>query len=356
MPNVLNTLLELAREKDTMSSATLAILKKQCPTFQQVMLRIRDPKPSLDFYVNTLGFRLIYKYDFEKWKFSLYFLAHLEGGTKLPSSDVTSKENKAFLWNYPGVVLELTHNWGTEKKDGFFYHNSNNPVEKGPRGGFGHIAVNCPDVYMLSKELEKQGVKFKKKPDEGRMKGLAFAYDPDKYWVEIVERSKKYSHKNKCNFSQIMLRVKNPEKSIPFYRDYFQMSLVREMHFPKEKGDFSLFFMATLTPEEKSRQPDPKSDDARDFVKCLHNPVIELTHNHGTEKLEGAAYHPGNADGFGFGHVGFLVKDVYETCDALAELGVKFHKKPDDGGMKGLAFALDPDGYRVEIIKRGWDF
>lgn len=28
-------------------------------------------------------------------------------------------------------------------------------------------------------------------------------------------------------------------------------------------------------------------------------------------------------------------------------------KAPDAGSMKGLAFARDPDGYWVEIIKRG---
>ena len=40
-------------------------------------------------------------------------------------------------------------------------------------------------------------------------------------------------------------------------------------------------------------------------------------------------------------------------CAALEEGGVAFHKKPDEGGMKGLAFCLDPDGYWIEIIKRG---
>ena len=35
--------------------------------------------------------------------------------------------------------------------------------------------------YAASAELEKAGVSFKKRPDEGRMKGLAFAYDPDGY-------------------------------------------------------------------------------------------------------------------------------------------------------------------------------
>jgi len=325
------------------------------PTFQQCMLRVKDPKLALDFYVNKLNFTLIAKYDFPQWKFSLYFLATLPDGTKLPSKDPTSKENHHFLWSYSGTVLELTHNHGTESKSDFKYHNSNDRVPTGKRGGFGHIAVNTPDVYALSKSLEGKGVSFKKKPDEGRMKGLAFAYDADRCWVEIVQRSEKYAHKNACNFSQVMLRIKDPKKSIPFYRDLMKMTVVREMHFPKEKGDFSLYFMATLSPEERKRCPaDPTSQEAREFVKTLHNPVIELTHNHGTEISDEPSYHTGNADDFAFGHIGFLVEDVYATSTLLEKSGVKFHKKPDDGTMKGLAFALDPDGYRIELIKRGW--
>eukprot|EP00940_MAST-03C_sp_MAST-3C-sp2_P001914 g1914.t1 len=331
------------------------IIAKMNPTFQQVMLRVKDPKKSLDFYINKLGFQLIALYHFEAWKFSLYFLAHLPDSVTLPGKP-DSKENRKFLWSYGGTVLELTHNHGTEIKKDFSYHNSNDKVADGLlRGGFGHIAVNHPDVFALSRELATQGVDFKKKPDEGRMKGLAFAYDPDRYWVEIVSRSQKYPFKQRQNFSQVMLRIKDPSKSIPFYRDLLQMSVVRELHFPKGKGDFSLYFMATLTEKEKAAQPDPKSDAARDFVKSLHNPTIELTHNHGTENEDGPVYHTGNTDSFGFGHIGFLVDDVYKTCDAMEKAGVKFHKKADEGTMKGLAFALDPDGYRVELIKRGWD-
>ena len=40
-------------------------------------------------------------------------------------------------------------------------------------------------------------------------------------------------------------------------------------------------------------------------------------------------------------------------CDALEQNGVEFKKKPSEGNMKGLAFALDPDGYWVEVIGRG---
>jgi len=85
-------------------------------------------------------------------------------------------------------------------------------------------------------------------------------------------------------------------------------------------------------------------------------PLLELTHNHGTEKedTDFEGYWNGNEDGRqGFGHVGFLVDDVYKACDSIGDMGYGFRKEPDGGSMKGLAFAYDPDGYSVEIIKRG---
>ena len=44
-----------------------------------------------------------------------------------------------------------------------------------------------PDVYAAAARFEKLGVKFVKKPDDGKMKGLAFIEDPDGYWIEILQ-------------------------------------------------------------------------------------------------------------------------------------------------------------------------
>jgi lactoylglutathione lyase len=79
-------------------------------------------------------------------------------------------------------VLELTHNHGTETDESFSYASGN----ADPGRGFGHIAITVDDVDAACARFEERGVPFKKRPNEGSMKGLAFILDPDGYWVEVV--------------------------------------------------------------------------------------------------------------------------------------------------------------------------
>ena len=167
-------------------------------TLQQTMLRIKDPKISISFYCDHFGFKLLHKYDFPDWKFSLYFLGILKEGQDWPEIEDTKATEKA-LWTMPHGMscLELTHNWGSENDKDFVVNNGN--IE--PNRGFGHIAVMTPDVYAASEELLTKGVNFQKKPDEGRMKGLAFAKDPDGYWIEIVKRGESSEVPNTTKYS-----------------------------------------------------------------------------------------------------------------------------------------------------------
>ena len=58
-----------------MRSPTIAMATKAFrPSWQQSMLRIRDPKKSLPFYQDRLGMTLLHSLDFLQWSFSLYFL------------------------------------------------------------------------------------------------------------------------------------------------------------------------------------------------------------------------------------------------------------------------------------------
>lgn len=236
--------------------------------------------------------------------------------------------------------------YGTEALPDFKYHPGNQEKD-----GFGHIAVACADLEKSCERLEAAGVVFKKKPHEGRMRRLAFIYDPDMYWIEVVFRDKDIEGTPEFTLAQTMLRVKDPKISIEFYRKHFGLTLVKE----SDHSNFSLYFMACIGDDIKKDMPDPKSEEASKFVRerLYPNfiPVLELTWNHGTESDPAFSYYTGNEkERKGYGHTGFLVDDVESACAQLMQDGVEFI-----GPVKEIAFVVDPDGYLVEILPRGSD-
>ncbi len=147
-------------------------------TLNQTMLRIRDPQASIRFYCDVLGFTLLHRLDFAEAKFSLYFLALRRDGETVPED---AAERLRFVFSRE-TTLELTHNWGTEADPDFAgYHNGNTD----PRG-FGHLGISVPDVAAACARFETLGIEFVKRPEDGRMKGIAFIKDPDGYWIEIL--------------------------------------------------------------------------------------------------------------------------------------------------------------------------
>jgi lactoylglutathione lyase len=198
------------------------------------------------------------------------------------------------------------------------------------------------------------------------MKDIAFALDPDSYWVEILPRPvtdpatagavlgaplpSPYVT-GRPSFQQTMLRIRNPATAVPFYERNFGMTLVCRRDFPE--AAFSLYFLATL-PAGTPLPADPCSEQAWRWCTSLSCSTLELTHNHGTESDPAfAGYHNGNTDPRGFGHIGFLTDELEAACEALEAAGVMFTKRPHEGKMRGLAFAKDADGYLIEIIQRG---
>ncbi|HND34279.1 MAG TPA: lactoylglutathione lyase [Myxococcota bacterium] len=121
-----------------------------------------------------------------------------------------------------------------------------------------------------------------------------------------------------------MLRVGNLERSLDFYCRVMGMSLLRRSDFPE--GRFTLAFVGY----------GPESETA----------VLELTHNWDT---------PSYQIGDGYGHIALGVEDIYGLCSAIAEKGGTVSRPP--GPMKHgktvIAFVVDPDGYKVELIQRG---
>ena len=137
-----------------------------------------------------------------------------------------------------------------------------------------------------------------------------------------------------------MLRIKDPARSLEFYQQVLGFRLVTQLDF--EEARFSLYFL----------QPRGHTDCADGSLGHTFSRMgmLELTHNWGTEADE-TEMHSGNSAPKGFGHICIAVPDIQAACARFEEMGVQFQKRLGEGGMKEIAFILDPDGYWIEVVQ-----
>lgn len=119
-----------------MSTTSSSSIVPGRPTWQQTMIRVKDPSKSLAFYTDLLGFTLIDKLDFPQYSFTVYFLTTLPQDQEPYTLTPGTRQAHEYLWSSDAVMLELTHNHGTEKDESQHYHVGNQEKD-----GFGHIAV-----------------------------------------------------------------------------------------------------------------------------------------------------------------------------------------------------------------------
>ncbi|EGM2641541.1 lactoylglutathione lyase [Salmonella enterica] len=119
-----------------------------------------------------------------------------------------------------------------------------------------------------------------------------------------------------------MLRVGDLQRSIAFYTNVLGMKLLRTSENPEYK--YSLAFVGY----------GPETEEA----------VIELTYNWGVE-----SYDMGNA----YGHIALSVDNAAEACERIRQNGGNVTREagPVKGGSTIIAFAEDPDGYKIELIE-----
>ena len=114
------------------------------------MVRVSDLDNSLDFYCNKLGLREIDRYENDKGRFTLVFLA-------APGDD--------------DAQVELTYNW--------------DPEEYGEGRNFGHLAYAVDNIYEVCQRLMDGGVTINRPPHDGHM---AFVRSPDNISIELLQK------------------------------------------------------------------------------------------------------------------------------------------------------------------------
>ncbi len=120
-----------------------------------------------------------------------------------------------------------------------------------------------------------------------------------------------------------MLRVGEMQRSIDFYTKAMGMQLLRTTDRPDQK--YSLAFVGYA---DESQQA-----------------VIELTYNYGVSSYD---------LGTGYGHIAIGVDDIHGVCERVRAAGAVVTREPGPvkGGTTVIAFVEDPDGYKIELIKR----
>jgi len=124
--------------------------------YLHTMVRVKDLDASLTFYCDQLGLEEVRRYDNEKGRFTLVFLA-------APADKERAAEDKAPL-------IELTYNWDTEDYDG--------------GRNFGHLAYRVENIYDLCQRLSDAGVTINRPPRDGYM---AFVRSPDGISIELLQ-------------------------------------------------------------------------------------------------------------------------------------------------------------------------
>jgi lactoylglutathione lyase len=291
--------------------------------FNHSMLRIKDPKASLAFYKH-LGMSVVEEKKFPDNKFDLYFLAY-------DSPKAASHGNH---WSDREGIIELTHNYGTEDDPNYKVANGN----KEPGKGFGHVCISVDNIQAACKRIGDAGYKFQKKLEDGRMRSIAFALDPDEYWVEIIAQNPVSETENVTTtdvgtyrMNHTMIRIKDKDVSVKFYEEVMGMNLKRVSE--NKDAQFNLYFLGygAPAPESSANGVNPVAD---------REGLLELTWNYGTEKEEGQVYHNGNTEPQGFGHICVSVDNLEEACKRFEEKGVQWKKRLTDGRMKNVAFVL----------------
>lgn len=130
--------------------------------YLHTMIRVKDLDASMRFYCDLLGLKEVRRYDSEKGRFSLIFLAAPDDYDM-----ATSKQTP---------TIELTYNWDAEEYSG--------------GRNFGHLAFAVDDIYASCQKLMDGGVTISRPPRDGHM---AFVRSPDLISIELLQRGEALS-------------------------------------------------------------------------------------------------------------------------------------------------------------------
>ncbi len=128
------------------------------PRFLHTMIRVRDFHETLRFYVDTLGMKVLDKFDIESRRVTALFVG--------------------FDGYRESALLEITQKWDIQE----YTHGT----------GYGHVAIGIPDLPATVEKIREAGFEVTEEPKVLMTGGpmVAFVKDPDGFAVELIQIQK----------------------------------------------------------------------------------------------------------------------------------------------------------------------
>ncbi|CAI9785919.1 unnamed protein product [Fraxinus pennsylvanica] len=147
---------------------------------QQAMIRVKDPKVSLDFYSRIMGMSLLKRLDFPELKFTLYFLGY-EDTASAPEDPV---ERTAWTFGQKAALeLRQVITMGTQNLMALdILDDKTKEPEILELEEFSSRGVKTPRYECLVDTTYRDA-----NPSSWKIKDIAFVKDPDGYWIEIFD-------------------------------------------------------------------------------------------------------------------------------------------------------------------------
>ena len=277
----------------------------------------------IDFYINVCGFDQAFVISVAELKNMLGWAVE-EGDDKI--------DQLTYLRVSPDSYLEISNASGMDKK----------VIVENPDCPFHHFELLTEDIEAIKQAMEGKGHGVISSGNDDKGRPIAWYKDPDDHLLKVIQTGEKStmlgSARKFTKLFGIVLNVNDLQKSVGFY----------------EKIGCEI----VLTQEDHGKQSRKTS------MRVADNQFIELIQSIGTKEKH--VITPAADDHFG--HISFLVEDIYDAACKWAKEGIHVVYRPfkpeiipleDDSRIREkcgvdrnyICWLKDPDGNWLEIME-----
>ncbi len=214
---------------------------------QSFTLQIFEPKQTISYYTDVLGFRLLNEF----------------------SENDTTYYNLCF--ENTNIHIQLKYTASLQKTD----------YQQVATDNYWKYSLFVDNIQKIYKELQGQNYVINEPYQFSDIGYLAHTTDPENHQLEFIQKTFKqntptsFLEKENTALGLLTIRSKDPIKSITFYEDILDLKLFVRMYVDRKNG-FTLYFLGNK--DLKVFSPDIDAIENREWMYQQEHLFIEIQH------------------------------------------------------------------------------